>query len=344
MRVYYRPIIQNELTRPEFHLSLSNQNQWFDRFEKLERGEKPVHISADLVPNEVITNLTSIRKSCIFDNFEKPLIMGILNLTPDSFSDGGVNFHAMDAIKYAKKMVQNGVDIIDIGGESTKPGAEEITDELELARIESTIKAIKNNHPGCRISVDTRKSRVMKSVIELGVDFINDVSALSFDISSMQVLAQNNLQVCLMHGGLNPKTMQQRTSYNDVLLDVYDYLEERISYAVAGGIKKENIIVDPGIGFGKTESQNIRLIQKASIFHSLGCPVLYGVSRKAFIGEISGVKKASDRFPGSIAVALELIRQGIQFIRVHDTSETKQAVALWEAINYSSSINNGGRP
>lgn len=334
MKVYYRPIIQNDLTRPKFYLNLSNQYQWFDRFEKLERGKKPVHISADLVPSEVIRNLTSIRKSCIFDHFEKPLIMGILNLTPDSFSDGGVNFHAMDAIKSAKKMVEDGVDVIDVGGESTKPGAEQITDELELSRIESTIKAIKRNHPSCKVSVDTRKSRVMKRVIELGVDFVNDVSALSFDTSSMQVLAQDNVQICLMHGGLNPKTMQQRTVYDDVVLDVYDYLEERISSAVAGGIKKENIIVDPGIGFGKTETQNIQLIQKASIFHSLGCPVLYGVSRKAFIGGISGVKKVSDRFPGSIAVALDLIRQGIQLIRVHDTGETKQAVALWEAINY----------
>ena len=181
----------------------------------------------------------------------------------------------------------------------------------------------------------------MKRVIELGINFINDVSALSFDDKSTQLLADVNVQVCLMHGGLNPRTMQENTTYDDVLLDVYDYLEERINSAVEGGIKKENIIIDPGIGFGKTRNQNIRLIQKASIFHGLGCPLLYGVSRKSFIGDISGVDKAEDRFPGSIAVALELIRQGVQCIRVHDTAETIQAVSLWEAINDQDNATNG---
>ena len=333
MSVYYRPIIQNDITRPEFHLNLSNQNQWFDRFEKLERGKPPLHVSADEVPREVTRKLTSLRKSCIFDDFKKPLIMGVLNLTPDSFSDGGINFHATDAIKTADKMARDGVDVIDVGGESTRPGAEQIPDDLELSRIELVIQAIRSKHPSCRVSVDTRKSSVMKRVIELGVNFINDVSALSFDTESIHLLSKKNVQVCLMHGGLNPKTMQEETIYDDVVLDVYDYLEAQINYAIAGGIKKENIIVDPGIGFGKTESQNIRLIQKASIFHTLGCPILYGVSRKAFIGSISGVDQAIDRFPGSIAVALDLIRQGIQFIRVHDTFETKQALALWKAIN-----------
>ena len=344
MSVYYRPIIQNDSTRPGFYLNLSNQNQWFDRFEKLERGEKPTCISADLVPRSVIRKLTSIRRSCFFEHLKTPRIMGVLNLTPDSFSDGGKNFYVVDAIKSADNMVSHCVDIIDVGGESTRPGAEQISDELELSRIESAIKAIKGKHPHCRVSVDTRKSKVMKRAIELGVDFINDVSALSFDSKSIQLLAKENVQVCLMHGGVNPKVMQENTRYEDVLLDVYDYLEDRISTAVLGGIKKENIIVDPGIGFGKTESQNIRLIQKASIFHTLGCPVLYGVSRKAFIGSISGVDKAINRFPGSIAVALELIRQGIQFIRVHDTSETKQAVTLWEAINYKKKLDRGGTP
>ena len=344
MGVYYRPIIQNDVSRPKSHFNLGAQNQWFDRCERLERGQKSNHISASSVPREVMKNLTSIRKSPVFDNFKSPLIMGILNLTPDSFSDGGQNFCAPNAIEAANRMIREGIDVIDIGGESTRPGAEQISDELEISRIESTISAIKSKQPHCIVSVDTRKSRVMRRVIELGVNFINDVSALSFDKKSTELLANRNLQVCLVHGGLNPKDMQENTTYEDVLLDVYDYLEERINSAVEGGIKKENIIVDPGIGFGKTASQNIRLIQKASLFHSLGCPVLYGVSRKAFIGRISGVNQAVDRFPGSISVALELIRQGVQFIRVHDTSETKQAVILWEAINDKNSTINGGLP
>ena len=338
MRTYYRPIIQNNSTRPELHFNLSNQNHWFDRCEKLERGKEPLNISVNEVPAEIIEKLISIRKSCVFDHFKTPLIMGVLNLTPDSFSDGGKYFNTSDALRYAENMIKNGVDVIDVGGESTKPGAEQISDELEISRIELVIQAIKNNYPHFKVSVDTRKSRVMKRVIELGVDFINDVSALSFDNESIQILADKNAQICLMHGGLNPKTMQEDMTYDDVLLDVYDYLKERINVAVAGGIKKENIIVDPGIGFGKTKSQNISLIQKASIFHSLGCPVLYGVSRKAFIGNISGVKKASDRFPGSISVAMDLIRQGVQFIRVHDISETRQALALWEAINQTNNL------
>ena len=333
MKVYYRPIIQNDIIRPEYYFNLSNQNQWFDRFERFERGKEPSHISVKEAPAEVLRKLTSTRKSDIFENFKSPLIMGILNLTPDSFSDGGKNFNTSDALESAEKMICDGVDVIDVGGESTKPGAEQISDKVELDRIETVIKAIKKKRPNCVVSVDTRKSRVMKRVLELGVNFINDVSALSFDKKSAQILAAENAQICLMHGGLNPKNMQENTTYNDVLLDVYDYLEERITFAVSSGIKRENIIVDPGIGFGKTESQNVRLIQKASIFHSLGCPVLYGASRKAFIGSISGVDKARDRFPGSISVALDLIRQGVQFIRVHDTSESKQAVSMWKAIN-----------
>ena len=342
MTVYYRPIIQNDSSRPEFHFNLGDQNQWFDRFERLERGKSSNNISANAVPEEVIKNITSIRKSCFLGHLKLPLVMGILNITPDSFSDGGKNFQALDAIESAYNMNCNGVDVIDVGGESTRPGAEKVSAELEISRIELVIRAIKSKQPRCRISVDTRKARVMRGVIELGVDFINDVSALTFDKKSIQVLAGKNVQVCLMHGGLNPKHMQENTTYDDVLLDVYDYLEERIASSVAGGIKKENIIVDPGIGFGKTEDQNIRLIQKASIFHSLGCPVLYGVSRKAFIGRISGVEKASDRFPGSISVALDLIRQGVQFIRVHDISETRQALALWEAINDKNNLIDGG--
>ncbi len=258
--------------------------------------------------------------------------MGILNVTPDSFSDGGKNLEYSKAFNAAEGMISEGADIIDIGGESTRPGAKTIPQEVELKRIEPVLKSLKKKYPKCKISVDTRKSAVMTRVIGLGADLINDVSAMTFDKKSIEVLVKEDTPVCLMHGGLNPETMQEKIIYDDVLFDVYDYLKEAINFAIAGGIKEENILIDPGIGFGKTSEQNMVLIQKASIFHSLGVPVLYGVSRKKFIGNIGGAQVPSSRFPGSIAVALELIRQGVQVIRVHDVKETKQAFDLWNAI------------
>ena len=332
MSIYYRPIIQNDASRPDHFYYLGGQRKWFDKVEIIKRGQKPIILSAHKIPPEARRKLTDVRRSNHFEPISGPLIMGIINVTPDSFSDGGRNFETSKAVKAAENMIANGVNIIDIGGESTRPGAEEIPEDVEFMRISPLISAIKSKHPKCKISVDTRKSSVMRRVIELGVDFINDVSALTFDEKSRKVLEKENAQICLMHGGLNPKKMQKNIFYDDVLLDVYDYLEDRIEVAISGGIKKENILIDPGIGFGKTTIQNIVLIRKASIFHSLGCPIVYGVSRKRFIGELGQAPKVSERFPGSMAVAIELIRQGVQVIRVHDVQKTRQALDLWEAI------------
>ena len=332
MTIYYRPIIQNDLVKPRDHYHLSNQGQWFDKVEINERGHKPVVVSANKVPKQSLERLTKIRQSNHFSSFIKPKIMGILNVTPDSFSDGGKNLEHSKALNAAEVMISEGADIIDIGGESTRPGAKTISKEVELARIEPVLKSLRKKYPKYKISVDTRKSAVMTRVIALGADLINDVSAMTFDKKSIEVLVKEDTPVCLMHGGVNPEKMQEKINYDDVLFDVYDYLKEAINFAIAGGIKEENILIDPGIGFGKTSEQNVVLIQKASLFHSLGVPVLYGVSRKKFIGNIGGAQAPTSRFPGSIAVALELVRQGIQVIRVHDVKETKQAFDLWGAI------------
>ena len=332
MSTNYRPILQNDTAKPDVFHKLSNQKQWVDRVERMVRGKTSEIVSVEKMPKEALKKLKDVRFSDQFDCFSKPLIMGILNVTPDSFSDGGQNFKLADAMRAVEKMIAEGADIIDIGGESTRPGAKEISDKVELLRIEPVISEIKNKFPNCQISVDTRKASVMARALELGVTFINDVSALTFDRKSKGILTKKNAQVCLMHGGLNPKKMQKNIFYDNVILDVYDYLKGCIDSAVLAGIKKENIIIDPGIGFGKTYRQNIQLIQNASLFHSLGCPVLFGVSRKSFIGHIGQAVETKDRFPGSISVAIELIRQGVQIIRVHDCKETRQAFALYEAI------------
>jgi len=332
MTIYYRPIIQNDTVKPSNHYHLGDQRQWFDKVEINERGNKPVIVSANEVPKHSLKRLTKIRQNKHFPSFSEPKIMGILNVTPDSFSDGGKNLEYSKAFSAAEAMIAEGADIIDVGGESTRPGAKAISQEVELMRIELVLKNLKRKYPTCKISVDTRKSVIMDRVIRLGVDLINDVSAMTFDKKSIEILAKKDTPVCLMHGGLNPEKMQENIVFDNVLFDVYDYLKEAINFAIVGGIKKENILIDPGIGFGKTNEQNVVLIQKASLFHGLGVPVLYGVSRKKFIGNIGGAQVPTNRFPGSIAVALELIRQGVQVIRVHDVKETKQAFDLWNII------------
>jgi len=289
-------------------------------------------IAANSLPEEVIVNLTNEKSNFLLGTFEKPKIMGVLNITPDSFSDGGDYYSNGDAFNRANGLVKEGADIVDIGGESTRPGSVELLAVEELKRISSTLFELMNLDENVIVSVDTRKSFVMKEVVSRGVKLINDVSALTFDSDSAGLIAKLGVCVCLMHGGLDPKNMQRSISYDDVVLDVYDYLSTRIDVAINAGISIENIVVDPGIGFGKTTKHNLSLIRNASLFHSLGCPVLFGVSRKNFIGEISGETLPKKRLPGSIAMVIELIRQGVQIVRVHDVNQTKQAIDLWRAV------------
>ena len=261
---------------------------------------------------------------------EWPRLMGILNVTPDSFSDGGQYDSKAAAIGHARDMIQNGADIIDIGGESTRPGAEFVPADLE---IERTIPVIRNilRQSAVPVSIDTRKGKVARAALTAGASMVNDVSALNYDAELSEIIADIGVPVCLMHAQGDPKSMQDRPEYEDVLLDVYEYLAGRIDAAVSAGIARSNIIIDPGIGFGKTLDHNLALLRGLSLFHSLGCVIILGASRKRFIGILGKEPEPRSRVPGSIAVALAGIAQGVQITRIHDIAQTRQALTLWAA-------------
>ena len=252
-------------------------------------------------------------------------IMGIVNVTPDSFSDGGVNAQTETAITTARQMAADGAAILDIGGESTRPGATEISTNEERTRILSVIKALAASH---LVSVDTRKSSLMAEALSAGASFINDVSALRFDPASAATVAKAKAPIILMHAQGDPRTMQLAPKYDDVVLDVFDQLEALILNAEAKGIARTRIIIDPGIGFGKSFAQNLVLLQHLSLFHGLGVGLLVGVSRKGFIGAITDEKTASRRLGGSIGGAMAAALQGAQILRVHDVKETLTALQV----------------
>ena len=260
-----------------------------------------------------------------------PRIMGIVNVTPDSFSDGGRHSSRQAAVDHARKLIQAGADIIDIGGESTRPGATPISVHEEADRVLPVIEALVASGCDTPISVDSRNASVARQALAAGARMFNDVSALTHDPASTDV-ARDAQTVCLMHAQGNPQMMQQKPVYDDVLLDVYDYLEFRISACEMVGIGRENLMVDPGIGFGKSIAHNLALIRGVSLFHGLGCPVMLGASRKGFIGRLGSEPDAQKRAPGSISVALAGVQAGVQILRVHDVAETVQAVRVWQAV------------
>ncbi len=327
-KTYYRAIIQSDTHRPDDALPLNGGPLWFARVERLQRNTPATLIPARDLPDDIRKTLTSLRAPICGIDMQQPSIMGILNATPDSFSDGGKHYTFDDALKGAREMLVEGADIIDIGGESTRPGADYIAPEEEIRRTAPVIAAL----DGVPLSIDTRKASVARAAIAAGANLFNDVTALTFDPDSLAAAAETGVAVCLMHASGDPKTMQDDPQYDDVLLDVYDYLESRINACEAAGIARKNIMIDPGIGFGKTLDHNLTLLRGLSLFHALGCPILLGVSRKRFIGTIGDAPNAADRAPGSIAVALEALNQGVQMLRVHDIKETKQAVRLWRAL------------
>lgn len=266
-------------------------------------------------------------------NFKNPIIQGVLNVTPDSFSDGGKFNDYASALDQVNSMISDGASIIDIGGESTKPGAKPVTIDEELKRVIPVIKKIRDKN--ISISIDSRNSSVMKLALNSGAHIINDVSALEHDDDSLTVVRENNAPVILMHAQGTPETMQNNPDYKCVYLDIYDYLEERIEHCVINGISRRNIIVDPGIGFGKTLEHNLQILKHISIFHGLGVPLLIGVSRKSFIGKISGEEIPAKRIHGSISAIQYCIDRGIQIVRVHDVKETKQAISVFQNIQNS---------
>ena len=261
---------------------------------------------------------------------DRPQIMGIVNVTPDSFSDGGSFDGVQAAVDHALRLEEEGATILDIGGESTRPGSDTVPVDEELRRVLPVLEALRPKTEAL-ISVDTRKARVMSAVADAGADILNDVSALTYDTDAVHVAAELGLPVMLMHAQGDPKTMNDSPQYSDVVLDVFDFLERRIHACESAGIPRDKLIVDPGIGFGKHLHHNVAVLSSMGLFHTLGVPVLLGASRKKLIGQLCNVDDAKARVPGSIAAALSSIAQGVQIVRVHDVAETRQAISVWMA-------------
>lgn len=332
MTAYYRPIVQTDAARPRGALPVAGGWTWFDRAERLTRDGTRELVPVSDIPDDVVQAISAPRPDMARLNFDAPRLMGILNVTPDSFSDGGQFNDAERALAQARRLVADGADILDIGGESTRPGAAEVPVAEEITRTAPVIAALRANGAAVPISIDTRKAAVGQAALDAGADLINDVAAFTFDADLEGVAAQAGAPVCLMHAQGDPQTMQKDPRYDDVLLDVYDFLQSRIAATEAAGIPRARIMVDPGIGFGKTLDHNLTLLKGLSLFHALGCPILLGASRKRFIGTLGNAPEARDRMPGSVAVALAGVSQGAQVLRVHDVAETRQALALHRAL------------
>ncbi len=328
--IYWRPLAQIGPARPADALPLAGGPGWFTHVQKMTRDAAPEIVPARDLPADWRRRLTGARAEVLGLSLDRPRLMGILNVTPDSFSDGG-RFATRDAARaQAEALCDAGADILDIGGESTRPGAAVVPAGDELARVTPALEAAAAL--GVPVSIDTRKAVVARSALAGGAGLVNDVSALAFDPAMAPLVASASVPVCLMHMRGEPGTMQRDPVYGNVLLDVYDWLEERVAHAEAAGIARSRIIIDPGIGFGKSVEHNLTLIRGLSLFHGLGCAVLLGASRKGFIGKLAGVARADARMPGSIAVALAGAAQGVQVLRVHDIAATAQALLLWRAV------------
>ena len=330
----FRPIAMTDAQRSAASLPLAGGPVWFDRAERLVRqglGRNLVPL-AD-IPAALRDRLSAPRPPICGLSLDRPRLMAVLNVTPDSFSDGGRYQGFNDAVTAGRALAEAGADILDIGGESTRPGAEPVPEAVEIERTIPVIAALREQGVDIPISIDTRKAGVARAALAVGANLINDVSALGHDRDMITLLANSRVPVCLMHAAGDTRTMQQNPVYDDVLPDVFDYLAARIRLAESRGIGRDRILADPGIGFGKTLEHNLALIRGLSLFHGLGCALLLGVSRKRFIGTIGRQPQADLRAPGSIALGLEGLRQGVQMLRVHDIAETRQAVALWRAVN-----------
>lgn len=261
---------------------------------------------------------------------QNPALMGVVNVTPDSFSDGGNFISKNSAVEHALQLFRNGASIIDIGGESTRPGAEPVDLKEEIGRVVPVIAELKGKVP--YISIDTRNAATMQAALDAGANIINDISALTDDPESINIVKSSEVPVILMHKQGQPISMQEKPNYNSVVDEIIDFLQERINYCETHRIEKKRLVIDPGIGFGKTLEHNLVILSNIKKFQSLGAPVLLGVSRKSFIGQISSNEPPDERFPGSLAAALYGYQSGVQMFRVHDVAETKQAFKVYQAI------------
>lgn len=264
---------------------------------------------------------------------DQPQVMGIVNATPDSFYDGGSHTDAQAAALAGSDMASAGAAMIDVGGESTRPGAKEVWEGDEIERVLPVIQRLAAS--GTAVSIDTRKAGVMTAAIGAGARLVNDVSALTWDPRSADAVAASGVPVVLMHHQGNPQSMQDAPRYDDALIEVYLWLEERIAAATEAGIARDKILIDPGIGFGKTVAHNLELMNGLALLHGLGCPIVLGASRKRLIGALSNEAPADQRLAGSLALALKAVEQGAQIIRVHDVPETVQALKVWRGLRDS---------
>ncbi len=338
---FYYGSLSKRLVKKKIALPLcGNKNTSFDKIEIITNENKKIYsriisikdIKGQNLPlrNKIkidIKKITQKRK-----NFAEVSIMGILNMTPDSFSDGGKYNKNNKALKQIEHMIMSGANIIDIGGESTRPGSKIIKPEQEWKRIEYIVKNFKKKYPKTLLSVDTRKSEVMKKSIRYKADIINDVSSFDYDLNSLSAIGDHDKWKVIHHMQGTPQTMQQKPYYNNVLLDIYDFFEKKINTTLKLKKGSKKIILDPGIGFGKNLKHNLMLLNKISLFHSLGFPILIGTSRKKFINEISGPFDTQERIGGTLSSVLFALSQGVQMFRVHNVKEVKQGILVYKKI------------
>ena len=340
---FYYNKTSREKVKKKIALPVSgNKSLSFDTIEIITRtNKKKINIrSIKNLPLKIkrkilidIDNISKAKKipKLKFDNL--PILMGILNITPDSFSDGGKFNNKISARKQINKLIVDGAKIIDVGGESTRPGSKEILQTEEWLRVNKVMNYLKSK--SFFISLDTRKSFVMKKASKYKLDLINDVSGLSYDKETIDFLKKTKLPFVLHHLKGNIETMQNNPSYNNVLLDIYDYFEDKIRLIRKNGIKHNHIILDPGVGFGKNMKHNITLINNVSIFHSFGLPVMLGISRKRFIKDISGQNDSKQRIGGTVSSSIFSMLQGVQILRIHDVNEVNQGIKVFKKLNFN---------
>ena len=339
---FYYGSVSKEKIKKKLSLPLNGSNLIsFDNIEIINRKyKKKIHIKEiknqkNKIKNKIKKDINLITakkkfKGLSFLNF--PILMGIINLTPDSFSDGGKYNKKNSGFNHAVHLIKKGCEILDIGGESTRPGAKDVNKKIEWKRINKTLKKIIKLNKF--VSLDTRKSWIIEKGIKNKVNLINDVSGFDYDDNTVHVLKKYNIPFVIHHMRGTPKNMQKNPSYKNVLLDIYDFFEKKIKKMRLLGIKHSNIILDPGIGFGKNLKHNMTLINNISIFHSLGFPIMLGVSRKRFIKDLSGNNDSKERLGGTISSSLYSMMQGVQILRIHDVNEVSQSIKVFKSLNF----------
>jgi len=337
---FYYGSLSKKLVKEKKTFPLNGNNQIsFDQLELISRKSKKkisikkINSLPKLLKKQIIFDLKKIvskKKNFANFNFLKiPNIMGVLNLTPDSFSDGGKFNKNNKGAQHAFTMFKSGANIIDVGGESTRPGSKGINAKIEWNRINKTLKLICKKIP---VSLDTRKSEIMKKGIKLGITIINDISGLNYDVETKNIIKKYKIPFILQHSQGTPENMQKNPNYKNELLDIYDFFEKKIKFLRSIGVKHDKIIIDPGIGFGKNLKHNMNIMSKVSIFHTLGFPILVGNSRKRFIKELSKKNDTKNRIGGTVASSIYLMMQGVQILRIHEVDEVLQGTKVFREL------------